>query len=161
MTVIDHYLKNLDPLKRKQLERIRNLAKEVVTDAEEVISYGMPTLKYKGKSFLGFNAHKNHIGIYPYGSEEIELFKNKLIKLKYGFSSGAIRIPYNKQIPETLLKEIINYRLKRLKNSSNYDSTSKKGVLITCSRGHKFYKSTIIPVCPICWPGKYKKNKNK
>lgn len=26
-----------------------------------------------------------------------------------------------------------------------------------CSRGHKFYKSSERPVCPICWPGRYKK----
>jgi hypothetical protein len=25
--------------------------------------------------------------------------------------------------------------------------------LTTCSRGHKFYKSSACPVCPRCWPG--------
>lgn len=28
--------------------------------------------------------------------------------------------------------------------------------LKTCSRGHKFYKTSDCPVCPVCWPG-YKK----
>lgn len=27
----------------------------------------------------------------------------------------------------------------------------------TCSRGHKFEKSRELPVCPVCWPGYYKK----
>jgi hypothetical protein len=27
----------------------------------------------------------------------------------------------------------------------------------TCSRGHVFDTSKDTPVCPICWPGKYKK----
>ena len=31
---------------------------------------------------------------------------------------------------------------------------SKKGKLKICSRGHKFYKSTDCPVCPICWQRK-------
>lgn len=26
----------------------------------------------------------------------------------------------------------------------------------TCSRGHKFTRSSDCPVCPICWPGYYK-----
>lgn len=26
----------------------------------------------------------------------------------------------------------------------------------TCSRGHKFYKSSDCPVCPICWSGYYR-----
>jgi DNA-directed RNA polymerase alpha subunit len=29
-------------------------------------------------------------------------------------------------------------------------------VLKICSRGHKFYKSSDCPVCPVCWSGCYK-----
>lgn len=114
MSVIDHYLMSIAIQKRKALERIRTIAKEVIPDAEEVISYGMPTLKYKGKAFLGFNIHTKHIGIYPYGGEEIALFRDKLKKLNYGFSSGAIRIPFDSPIPEDLLKEIILHRIERI-----------------------------------------------
>ncbi len=27
----------------------------------------------------------------------------------------------------------------------------------TCSRGHRFQKSSDCPVCPMCWPGFYRK----
>ncbi len=27
----------------------------------------------------------------------------------------------------------------------------------TCSRGHVFEKSSLVPSCPVCWPGRYKK----
>lgn len=112
MTVIDNYLQKIEPSKRKELERIRVIAKKIVPEAEESISYGMPTLKYKGKAFLGFNVHKNHIGIYPYGGEEIEKLKDQLGD--YGYSSGAIRIPFDNPIPENLLKEIITLRIQRI-----------------------------------------------
>ena len=46
MSLIDDYLKKVEPSKRKQLERIRVLAKEIVPSAKETISYNMPTLKY-------------------------------------------------------------------------------------------------------------------
>jgi len=114
MSVIDDYLKQIEPEKREHLERIRKIAKEIIQDAEEAISYGMPTLKYKGESFLGFNAHENHVGIYPYGGEEINVFKNKLSEHGYKFSSGAIRIPYDKPIPKSLLVEIIKHRINRI-----------------------------------------------
>ena len=114
MSVIDEYLKQIDPKKRKQLERIREIAKQVVPNTEETIAYGMPTLKYNGKSFLGFNAHINHIGIYPYGGKEIEVFKKELLNHQYTFSSGAIRVPYDKPFPENLLKEIVVHRIKRI-----------------------------------------------
>jgi uncharacterized protein YdhG (YjbR/CyaY superfamily) len=112
MTVIDEYLRNIDPAKRRELERIRKIAKQTVLGATEVISYGMPTMQYKGKSFLGFYAHTNHIGIYPFGGEEIEVFKDKL--KDFGLSKGAIRVPYDKPIPESLLKQIIKHRIKRI-----------------------------------------------
>jgi uncharacterized protein YdhG (YjbR/CyaY superfamily) len=113
MSVIDKYLQKIEPAKRAQLERIREIVKKVVPDAKEIISYGMPTLQYKGKSFLGFNSHANHIGIYPFGGEEIEIFKEKL--KNFGFSNGAIRVPFSTPFPETLLIEIIKHRIKRIK----------------------------------------------
>jgi uncharacterized protein YdhG (YjbR/CyaY superfamily) len=116
MTVIDDYLQKIETSKRQQLERIRKIAKHVVPDATETIAYGMPTMQFKGKSFLGFNALKNHMGIYPFGGEEISVFKNKLKELGYECSTGAIRVPYNKEIPETLLKEIIIHRITRIAN---------------------------------------------
>lgn len=112
MSVIDDYLKPIDSEKKNALERIRYIAKKVVPLATETISYGMPTLQYKGKSFLGFNLHKNHIGLYPYGAEEIAVFKNEL--KDYGLSSGAIRIAFHQEFPEDLLTKIIHHRIKRI-----------------------------------------------
>src|SRR5215813_3087443 len=113
MTVIDDYLKDIEPSKRAELERIRLLAKKFVPDAQEAISYGMPTLKYQGKPFLGFNAHKNHIGIYPYSGQVIETLKDQLHE--YGLSSGAIRVPLDRPIPENILKLVIDCRLKAIR----------------------------------------------
>lgn len=104
----------VDPKKDKALERIRKIAREVVPEATEVISYGMPTLQYHGKSFLGFQAHKNHIGIYPYGGEEIEVFQHELDRLGYGYSKGAIRVPFDGEFPEELLRDIIHHRITRI-----------------------------------------------
>ena len=112
MTVIDNYLTNVEPAKRKELERIRRLAKQIVPDAEEAMSYGMPTLKYQGKPFLGFDAHKNHIGIYPYSGQVIETLQDHLHD--YGVSKGAIRVPLDRPISEELLKQIIQERLKQI-----------------------------------------------
>ncbi len=111
MTVIDDYIKKFTPDQRKELERIREIAKKIVPEAQETIGYSMPTLKYKGKAFLGFDVHTKHIGIYPYGGEEIEKLKDKI---PYGYSSGAIRVPFDNPIPEDLLKEIITLRIKRI-----------------------------------------------
>ncbi|SRR5271170_2951459 len=113
MTAIDEYLAQVEPSKRKELARIRALAEEAVPSAEEAIVYGMPTLKYKGRAFLGFNAHKNHIGIYPYSSKVIEALRDDL--RDYGLSSGAIRVPLDKPIPKGLLRKVITVRLSEIR----------------------------------------------
>ncbi len=115
MTVIDDYLATIEPSKRIELERIRVLALQIVPEAEEAIVYGMPTLKYHGKPFLGFNAHKQHIGIYPYSGEVVEMLKDRL--QGYGFTKGAIRVPLDQPISEEMLKQIIQLRLEQIANS--------------------------------------------
>jgi uncharacterized protein YdhG (YjbR/CyaY superfamily) len=112
MTVIDEYLQNVEPGKREQLERIRAIARQAVPDAEETIAYRMPTLKYRGKPFLGFDAHRQHIGVYPYSSEVIAMLQDEL--RGYTTSSGAIRVPLDRPIPESLLLTIINRRLQAI-----------------------------------------------
>jgi uncharacterized protein YdhG (YjbR/CyaY superfamily) len=113
MSLIDDYLENIEPSKRKQLQRIRMLAKEIVPNAEETISYQMPTLTYEGTSFLGFDAHANHIGIYPFSGKVIPQLKDELSE--YAVSKGAIRIPLDRPISKRLLKLVITYRLNAIR----------------------------------------------
>jgi uncharacterized protein YdhG (YjbR/CyaY superfamily) len=120
VTPIDDYLQNVEANKREELKRIRALAENAVPSAEEAISYGMPTLKYEGMPFLGFNAHKKHIGIYPYSSEVIERLKEQLHD--YELSSGAIRIPLDRPISEDTLKQIIDCRLQQIRAKKKANS---------------------------------------
>jgi len=71
MSVIDDYLQGISPPQRTELERIRAIAREMLPESEEVISYAMPAIKYKGKPIIGFAARKNHIGIYPFSGKVI------------------------------------------------------------------------------------------
>jgi uncharacterized protein YdhG (YjbR/CyaY superfamily) len=113
MTPIDEYLAKFEPAKRKALERIRALSKKAVPKADETISYGMPTLKYQGKPFLGFDAHANHIGVYPYSGRVIETLREKLHA--YKTTKGAIRVPLETPIPERTLRAIIDSRLQAIR----------------------------------------------
>jgi uncharacterized protein YdhG (YjbR/CyaY superfamily) len=113
---IADYLQAVEPVKRTELERIRTLAKTIVPSAEEAIMYGMPTFKYQGKPFLGLAAHKHHIGIYPYSGEVIEKLKDLLHE--YGLSKGAVRVPVDQPVPESILRSIIECRLEQIRAAS-------------------------------------------
>jgi uncharacterized protein YdhG (YjbR/CyaY superfamily) len=110
---VDAYIAGVDPAKRDALERIRRLAKKAVPEAVETISYRMPTLTYRGKAFLGFDAHTKHIGIYPYDGSVIEALRETL--RDYETSKGAIRVPLDTPIPERTLHAIIACRLRAIR----------------------------------------------
>jgi uncharacterized protein YdhG (YjbR/CyaY superfamily) len=110
MSVIDDYLKNINSVQRSELERIRSIALDSLPGAEELISYGMPTIAYKGKSIIGFDAHKNHIGIYPYSGSVISQIRELD---RYDKSVGAVREKMDDLMPKELIQKIIYVRLEQ------------------------------------------------
>lgn len=110
MCIIDDYLKNVNSAQRSELERIRAVALEMLPGAEETISYGMPTIKYKDKSIIGFDAHSNHIGIYPFSGDVI----NQIKELdRYDKTKGAVREKLDDLLPKELIQRMINVRLEQ------------------------------------------------
>ena len=103
---IDEYILMQDEDKRADLLLVRKTLKEALPEAEERISWSMPTY-WKGHNIIHFAAFKNHIGIYP-GSEAITNFKEEL--KSYSINKGTIRIPYGK-VDTTLLTKIARWSL--------------------------------------------------
>jgi uncharacterized protein YdhG (YjbR/CyaY superfamily) len=63
---IDAYLAKVDEPKRSTLQRLRRTILEVIPDAEEGISYGLPAFRVQGKVVAGFAAFKNHLSYLPH-----------------------------------------------------------------------------------------------
>jgi uncharacterized protein YdhG (YjbR/CyaY superfamily) len=110
MSVIDDYLNQFNPEVRNELERIRSIAKKLLPGCEETISYRMPTLKYKGESIIGFNAHKNYIGIYPYSGSVIS--KIKELQNNTGTKS-AVHESLDLRLSDAIIEKIVRERLKQ------------------------------------------------
>lgn len=108
MTDIDKYFNGLTDNQRAELGRIRKIATSLVPDTEEVVSYGVPTLKYLGKPLIYYAAFKDHVSIFPASDPMVEAIGDKLGK--YRTSKGTFQFPYDQPISEDLLKAIVNYR---------------------------------------------------
>jgi uncharacterized protein YdhG (YjbR/CyaY superfamily) len=105
---IDGYIKTFPKEIQKILETIRQTIKITAPDAEEAISYQIPTFKLNG-NLVHFAAFKNHIGFYP-GSKAIKIFRKDLAKFKS--SKGAVQFPLDKPMPLSLIKKIVKHRVK-------------------------------------------------
>jgi uncharacterized protein YdhG (YjbR/CyaY superfamily) len=104
---IDEYILGFPEKVQDILQKIRLTIKKAAPEAEEVISYQMPTFRLHG-NIVHFAAFKNHIGFYPVPSG-IEAFKKELSHYKGG--KGSIQFPINGKIPYALITKIVRFRV--------------------------------------------------
>lgn len=82
---------------------------EIIPEAREVISYGMPAFEVDGVIVAGLLANKKHVGYYPFSGSILKLFPDELEKYKTTFS--AIHVPVDKPLPKRLMKKLIKARI--------------------------------------------------
>jgi len=112
---IDEYIAGFPADIQEILQKIRKTIKDAAPDAQEAISYQMPTFKFHG-NLVHFAAFKNHIGFYPVPSG-IEKFKAELSVYKQG--KGSVQFPLDQPIPYDLISRVVKYRVEEnLKKSA-------------------------------------------
>ncbi len=114
---IDSYISQYPESIQLLLQQIRTTIRKAAPQAEEVISYGMPTFKLHG-NLVHFAANKAHIGFYPAPSA-IVAFAKELNA--YVTSKGAIQFPFDQKLPLTLITKIVKFRVQE-----NLEKAKKK-----------------------------------
>ena len=108
---IDEYLEKLDEPKRSTLRELRRTILEVVPDAEQCISYGLPAFKVDGKTIAGFAAFKNHLSYLPHSGSVFPELVDELSS--YQKSSGALRFDIETPLPRELVEKLIAVRMRQ------------------------------------------------
>lgn len=111
---IDEYILAQNEAVQPRLREIREIFRAAFPDAEERISWSMPTY-WKGRNILHFAASKKHLGLYP-GGEATTVFAEEL--KEYDVSKGTIRLPWNKELPTKLIQTIARWCYKEYKKDS-------------------------------------------
>ena len=99
---VDAYIATAPEATRPILRRLRSIIRSVVPDAEETISYGMPSYRYHGR-FAYFAAHQRHVGLYALGPASD--YPDGLRELTVG--RGTIRFAVGRPIPEDLVRTLV------------------------------------------------------
>jgi uncharacterized protein YdhG (YjbR/CyaY superfamily) len=106
---MDDYLADVAEPDRAALERIRRVVKELVPQAEEGKSYGMPALRYNKRPLVGFVAAKKHLSLFPFSPAVIDALTDRLDGFE--LSKGTIRFTAQHQLPDDVLRDVVMLRL--------------------------------------------------
>ena len=108
---IDQYLDALEGPKRTTLAQLRQTILDILPDAEQGISYGLPAFKVRGKTIAGFGAFKDHLSYLPHSGSVFPQLKDEL--KGYSTSSGALRFSIGQPLPVPLVEKLIAVRLQQ------------------------------------------------
>ena len=105
---MDEYIGTFPEEVQKILQELRATIGTAAPEAEETISYNIPTFKLNGKYLIYFAGWKNHISLYPIpvGSEAF----NKQIA-KYAEGKGTLKFPIDEPLPMKLITKIVKLKL--------------------------------------------------
>jgi uncharacterized protein YdhG (YjbR/CyaY superfamily) len=106
---IDSYIKAAPKEAQSYLRQMRSIIREVAPQAQEAISYGIPTYKLNG-NLVHFGGFKDHVSFFPTASG-VSAFRKALSK--YKIATGTIQLPLNKPLPLGLIKKIVLFRVKQ------------------------------------------------
>ena len=108
---IDQYLDALQEPKRTTLARLRQTLLDILPEAEQGISYGVPAFKIRGKTIAGFAAFKNHLSYLPHSGSVFPQLHDEL--KDYVISSGALRFGIDEPLPVSLVEKLVAVRLQQ------------------------------------------------
>ena len=109
---IDRYLATLDEPKRTVLEALRKSILEILPEAEQCISYGVPAFKVNGKTVAGFAAFKNHLSYVPHSGSVLANLHDDTAP--YETSKGSLKFAVDEPLPKRLVKKLVSARMREL-----------------------------------------------
>jgi uncharacterized protein YdhG (YjbR/CyaY superfamily) len=108
---IDQYLGALEEPERTTLARLRQMILDILPEAGQGMSYGVPAFKVRGKTIAGFAAFKNHLSYLPHSGSVFPQLTQELTD--YPTSPGALRFSIGRPLPRSLAEKLIAVRLRQ------------------------------------------------
>lgn len=114
---VDAYIAARPPETQRALATLRSAIWKAAPELTEVMNYGIPSFALveggKRDQQVMIAGHARHVGFYP-GPEMIEEFVDQLSGFR--FSKGSVQFPLDQPMPATLVTDIVNPKLSRLRS---------------------------------------------
>ena len=105
---VDEYLRGVEEPKRTTLQTLRSTILEIVPEAEQLISYGMPAFRVEGKIVAGFAAFRKHLSYLPFSGTVLSQLADELEG--YTMTKSALHFAVDEPLPKALVEKLITVR---------------------------------------------------
>jgi uncharacterized protein YdhG (YjbR/CyaY superfamily) len=104
---VEAYIAAQPPQTQTRLGELREAVRGALPDAQEVISYGMPTYKLPS-GFVSFGAAQRHCALY---GSAADAYPEEL--KAYSTAKGTVRFPLDRPIPQALVRKLVQAKFTR------------------------------------------------
>ena len=103
------YLAKRPADQQEALQRLRTQLSRLLPDAEESISYGIPTFKLGGRAVVWYAGWKSHCTIYPLTDSFLATHRDELEG--FGRTKGSLHFTPDAPLPEGIVEGLVRARL--------------------------------------------------
>ena len=108
MSEVDAQIAGLDEELRPSVQRVYARALELVPEAEQGVSYGMPALRYRGRPLLSVTTGRAGCAVYPFSAEVTAAVMTGLDG--FGSTKGGIRFTREQPLPDAAVDGLVTGR---------------------------------------------------
>jgi uncharacterized protein YdhG (YjbR/CyaY superfamily) len=109
---VDDYLAQAPEPHRSTLGELRRILRELLPEAEEGLSYGVPVFKENGKAIAGYAYFKKHCSYFPHSGSVLPGMAAELGD--YEWSKGTLKFPPDRPLPKELVRRLVDVRREML-----------------------------------------------
>jgi uncharacterized protein YdhG (YjbR/CyaY superfamily) len=105
---VAEYLRRVPAPQRRALQALRKTIRKAAPDAEERLSYGIPSIYAGSRMLVAYAAAAHHCAFHP-GAMPVRRHADELAA--YDTSKGTVRFDAGKPLPPALVKRLVATRL--------------------------------------------------
>ena len=106
---VDGYIAAAPEAARPLLKELRETIRAAAPEAEEGISYGMPSYHLYGVRLTYFQAHARHIGLYAFNIEDARAVGLE----RHMGAKSTLHFPLGQPLPTSAIKQLIEQRAQK------------------------------------------------
>src|ERR1700681_95184 len=104
---VDGYIAAVPEAARPLLKELRETIRAAAPEAEEGISYGMPSYHLRGVRLTYFQAHARHIGLYAFNIEDARAVGLE----RHMGAKSTLHFPLDQPLPTSAIRRLIEQRV--------------------------------------------------